>query len=78
MPARRHACAVLALAFVLTAGCGSGGKGANGDGGDDCDSYRRVPCATSPADLCDINGNPAPPLTAEQQAYVASHCQGGD
>ncbi|HXU01506.1 MAG TPA: hypothetical protein VN903_10960 [Polyangia bacterium] len=67
-----------AFAVGLTVGCSSSGKSTNGDGGNLCDSYRRYPCATSQSDLCDINGNPAPALTAAEIEYVASHCTGGD
>jgi len=75
MPARSYAFVVLALACSLVAACG-GGSGTNGDGGNGCDSYRRFPCSTSPTGLCDVNGNPASPLTDQDLAYVASHCQG--
>lgn len=69
--------AVITLAASI-AGCGSGGKNANGDGGAGCDSYRRFPCSTSPSGLCDVDGNPAQPLTLSEMDYIRSHCTGQD
>jgi hypothetical protein len=64
-----------ALAASL-AGCGSVASGSAADASDPCAPYRRYPCATSVTGLCDENGNPAPPRTAQQQEYIATHCVG--
>jgi hypothetical protein len=76
MSRRVHAYAALVFACWLVGACSS--PTANGDGGDGCDAYRRYACSTSPNGLCDINGNPAQPLTAAQMEYIQSHCTGQD
>jgi hypothetical protein len=66
--------AALVLVGVFSSASCGGGDQSQPDGGDSCDAYRRMPCSTSATGLCDLNGKPAPPLTAAQEAYVQANC----